>query len=202
MTTYTWPQTALYTPNEQKLLIIHNQIVTESILSKYKQVLSRPGAMWGWDILLSDMNPSELAEIEAFITRLSGQEHWVTMFDWIRPVPRGTINLGGVTMSSTAAQFATSAILAGCGNTKTLLAGDWLKLGSQLVMNVTDATSNAGGVMTIEFRHMLRAQVSAGASVVLDHPTSNYIAMDPKMEFARQAGYAQPGPAIRLAEIF
>lgn len=202
MTVYAWPQTGLYTPTELKLMVVQNQAATKSLLSGYTQILTRPGARWGWDVRLSDVTPDELAQVEAYITRLNGREHWISFFDWLRPVPRGTINLGGVTTSGTISQFATSATLTGCGASKTLLAGDWLQLGTQLVMNVTDATANGSGVMTIEFRHMARAQIASASAVVLDHPVSNYIVAESNFESARQSGYAQPGPALRLEEIF
>jgi hypothetical protein len=202
MTIYAYETTGVFIPSKQNLLINGNQIVTESFLSGYVQVVTRPGAKWGWDITLGDCTPEELAVVEAFITRLDGREHWTTIYDFLRPKPRGTINLSGVTNNGTIAQFATTCNLSGCGNTKTLLRGDWLKLGTQLVMNVTDATSDAGGNMAIEFRHRMRAQVASGQPVVLDGPTSNYILESSNFESIRQEGYAQSGPTFRLGEIF
>lgn len=202
MTTYAWPSSDLFKPAEAKLLIMHNQAVTESVLSGAVQVLSRPGARWGWDLILSDMVPDELAQVEAFIIRLSGRQHYVTLIDPLRPVPRGTINLSGVTTTGTTAQFATSVVLAGCGNTTTLLAGDWIKIGTQLVMVMADATASSGGAMTVEFRHPLRASVTGGTSVTTNGPTSTYILAESGFESARQSGFAQPGSAFRFIEIF
>lgn len=202
MTVYAWPSTGTFTPTGMKLRVAQNQAAEVSILSGYTQVLSRVGAKWAFDVDLPECTPDELAQLEAYFTRLNGMEHWTSFFDWMRPVPRGTINLSGVTNSGSIAQFATTATLAGCGAGATLLAGDWLKLGTQLVMNVVDATANGSGVMSIEFRHMMRAAVTTGQSVVLDHPTSNYILESSNFESLRQSGYAQVGPKVGIVEIF
>lgn len=202
MTIYAWPNTGIFTPEGMKFRVVQNQASERSILSGYTQVLTRVGAAWAFDVDLPECTPDELAQLEAFFTRLNGKEHWISFFDWMRPVPRGTINLSGVTNSGSIAQFATTATLTGCGAGATLLAGDWLKLGTQLVMNAVDATANGSGVMNIEFRHMTRASISTGQSVVLDHPTSNYILESSNFESLRQAGYAQVGPKVSIVEIF
>jgi len=202
MSIYAWPQTGLFVPQEMKYRVEQNQAESESLLSKFSQVITRVGAKWVWDITLPDVTPDELSELEAFFTRLNGKEHWVSFFDWMYPVPRGSISLSGVTNSGTITQFASTATLVNCGANATLLAGDWLKLGTQLVRNVANATANGSGTMNIEFRHMTRASVSTGQAVVLDRPTSNYILESSNFESIRQSGYAQRGPTVSIKEIF
>jgi len=192
----------MYTPQEMVYRTVINQAETNSLFSKYTQILTRLGAKWAWDVTLPEVTPDELSEIEAFFTRLNGKEHWIAFFDWMYPVARGTINLSGVTNNGVISQFAETAVLAGCGNTRTLLSGSWLKLGTQVVRTVLDATSDAGGAMNIEFRHRTRAQISTGQAVVLDHPVSNYILESSNFESIRQSGFAQKAPKVSLVEIF
>lgn len=204
MTTYTWPTTRHFRPSETVLRIYDNaQRVAESPLSGDVQTLSMPGARWGWDITLSGASGDELASIEAFLVRLSGREHRVSLWDFKRPRPRGTCNTSGVTLNSTAAQFATTLSLAGCGASKTLLAGDWLGLSSgQVVMVVADATANGSGVMSVEVRQMLRAQVSSGASVTLEKPTALYVRTDSNLAQMRNGNVTQEPVAMSFVEVF
>jgi hypothetical protein len=202
VTTYAYPTAANFLPSRQSLLIKVNQQMSSSPLSGDVQVLTRPGSRWGWDVQLPQQLPSELAAVEAFLARLNGREHLITIHDHFRPVPRGTCNLTGVTTSGTISQFATTATLQGCGATRTLLAGDWIKIASQLVMIVADATANGSGVMSIEFRHAMRASVSSGAAVVLDRPTSTYMMASSDLEILREATYSQEGPTFQLVEDF
>ena len=200
MTTYAWPATSHFIPESQVLQIFTNQEVHVSPESGYTQVQDNPGAKWGWDLGFSVLDPAELAEIEAYHIRLNGMQHVVSLYDFFRSVPRGTINLSGVTTSGITAQFATTCTLANCGANKTLLAGDWFKIGTQLVMAAADATANGSGVMTVEFRHMLRAQVGAGSAVVLDKPTSTFRMADRNLSIGRKAGWGQEGPTVRFIE--
>lgn len=180
---------------------VHNNQVFQSPLSGFTQTSSLPGSRWGWSV---DWGPSRSAHrqsLEGLLTRLSGREHRLQLWDMKRPRPRGTINTSGVTASA-AVQFATTLTLNGCGASTTLLSGDWFSVGGQLLMCVVDATANGSGVMTVEFRHMLRAAVSGGAAVTLIQPTALYILESPQLEFQRQPGFAEPGLSATFVEVF
>ena len=69
-------------------------------------------------------------------------------------------------------------------------------------MCVLDATANGSGVMTVEFRHMLRAAVGGGAAVTLNQPTALYILSGSTIDMPRQPGRAQTGLAADLIEVF
>jgi hypothetical protein len=181
---------------------MYNQVVNTSPLSGDSQVLTRPGSKWGWDIDLSEVVPSELSEIEGYLIRFNGRQHLMTIHDFFRPAPRGTCNLSGVTTDGAVAQFVSTIGLKGCGAAKTLLYGDWVKIGSQLVMSVGDFTADGTGRMTIEFRHSLRQAIADNSACILDKPTSTYTLSESNLEVVRQDSYAQPGPKFRLVEEF
>lgn len=201
MTTYAWPTG--YAPTNSRLVTLSNQGVSVSPLSGYVQTNTHPGSRWGWVLDMPALSGPRTAALEAFFVKLQGREHRVSLWDFKRPQPRGTCNLSGVTVSTTAAQFATSVVLTGCGASKTLLAGDWVKFATgQLVMVTDDATANGSGVMTINIRHSLRAAVSSTTAVTLDRPTALYVLTDSRQEFQRVPGAAMPGGVFEFEEVF
>lgn len=204
MTIYTWPTTRAAVPREAQWHIVDPlQRSNTSPLSGYTQTVSMPGAKWGWTLEFGGQRSDVRQEVEAFLLRLSGMEHRVALWDLKRPRPRGTCNLAGVTLAATAAQFATTLQLAGCGSGRTLLAGDWLGLATgQLVRVVASATADGSGAMTVEVRHMLRQAASAGSAVTLDKPTALYIRTEASLTMPRQPGRAEPGFSVGFEEVF
>lgn len=200
MTTYTWP--SAYVPQTAALRIIVNARHNMSSENGVTQTVTRPGSRWGWSITMAPMRTAVRDDFEGWLTGLSGMEHRISTWDWKRPTPRGTCNTSGVTLNATASAFATSLQLAGCGNGKTLLRGDWLSVGGQLLRVVADATANGSGLMTVEVRHALRAQVASGAPVTLDRPIALYILTEPTIELPRMPGPVQPSFGFDLIEVF
>lgn len=204
MTTYAWPNTGDFLPRTSEWRVVDpNQRSNDSPLSGYSQTVSMPGAKWGWSLDFGNHGDARREAIEAFLLRLSGRQHRVSLWDLKRPRPRGTCNLSGVTVHASAAQFAETLQLAGCGAGNTLLAGDWIGLVSgQVVRVVADATANGSGQITVEVRHMLRTAVSAGSAVTLDRPTALYVRTDSGLAMPRQPGRVQPDFSVEFVETF
>ena len=214
MTTYAWPQAPankwhLFMPSTIMLRQRHNNIVHESPQSGAVQVISTPGSKWGWVFDLTPHRKEDRPFVEAFLTRLAGREHRVTVHDMRRPVPQGTINTSGVTCGTHAA-FAQVITLNGCGNARTLFAGDWLGLANgQLVMVVPDLSNNfsytatSGGVITpVYITPMLRSPLTSGQAVTLNKPTATYQLAETMMDYPRQSGFSEPPLSIELVETF
>lgn len=204
MATYPWPSDPRLVPQRADLQSHINARSNASPETGATQAVTRVGSKWGWSIVLPAMRPDAQQRMEAWVQRLSGYEHRAQVFDWKRSRPRGTCNLSGVSVSGTIAQFATTGTLAGCGAGKTLLAGDWLQFGSggQLVMVAADATADGSGNMSVEFRWAARTAIGNGTAVVLDRPTALYVLADPNISIPRAPGFAQPGFALDLIEVF
>ena len=205
MTTYAWPAYAsdkAFWPASVELGQWHNNREHESALSGDIQTNSVPGAKWLKTLNFPEQTWPERARLHAFLTRLSGKQHRVSLFDPHLPAPQGTINLAGVTVQTLAAQFATSIILQGCGNTRTLLRGDWFGVNGQAVITVVDSTSNAGGIMTVEFRHPLRASAAVSAAVTLSSPTALYILVTSEFGAPYGTGNRAPPLSIQFREVF
>lgn len=200
MSTFDWPDIRAWLPREMALTSRQNQADTGSPLSGYMQVLTRPGARWGWRMQFSGNTLEERRLIEGYFLRLAGREHRLRLWDLRFPKPQGNCNLTGVTVASTAPAFARSMALQGCGAGRQLLAGDWFATPTQLLRVVGDSTADGAGNMTVLFEHMLRSSVSAGAAITLVRPTSTYALAESDLEFPRVPGLAAPPFAVELIE--
>lgn len=203
MSTYAWPSGRAFVPQTASLRVFANGRDNESPENGTSQTVTRPGSKWGWSVVMKAMSVADRDDFEGFLIGLSGREHRVTAHDWKRPQPRGTCSLSGVTLGASAAQFATSVQLAGCGAGKTLLRGDWIGFSTgQLCRVVADATADGAGAMTVDFRHSLRAALSSGTAVTLDRPTALYILSEATLEFPRRPGRTQEPFGFDLVEVF
>lgn len=204
MTTYSWPTAELkHMPQTAVLRVITNGRSNSSAESGVTQTVTRPGSRWGWSVSMAPMRLAVRDDFEGYLIGLSGMQHRISTHDWKRPTPRGTCNLSGVTVSSSAAQFATSVVLAGCGASKTLLRGDWIGFSSgQLCRVAADATANGSGVMTVQIRHSLRAALTSTSPVTLDKPTALYVLTDSALEMPRAPGPLQPSFGFDMIEVF
>ena len=116
---------------------------------------------------------------EALALQLRGRVNTLEAWDYGKPAPLGTLR-GSITLSAAHAAGATTLNLVAAGQVgKTLLAGDWLRLGtglgsSQLVKVVVGGTTNGSGAVTVTVEPPLRYAFSSGVSVTWDKPTTFY----------------------------
>lgn len=111
---------------------------------------------------------------KSLLMTLRGKTKQLELWDIQRPTPIGTMR-GNMTLNGDHAQGATTlSIIATGENSKTLLAGDLLGLGStttqQVVMVVADATSNGSGIISVTIEPPLRNAFTGGAAVTWDKP--------------------------------
>jgi len=79
---------------------------------------------------------------------MRGQSNKVALYHFARAAPAGTVR-GALTLNASAAQGASSIVVTGCNPaTGTLIAGDMLGVGGQLLMVAADCTAVAG-VITV-----------------------------------------------------
>lgn len=206
MATYSWPTGTAYQPTRMEWGRLDNDRFTTSPLSGYSQTLSVPGSRHEVVLTFPPQKQSDRDKLEAFLWKLNGVEHRVSLWDMGQGArtgqPAGTINRTGVTVSSTAAQFATTMVLTGCGASTTMLANDRFSVNGQLLINVDDATANGSGVMTLtNFRPMLRAQATAGAAITLIKPTALFFLPEP-VRLPRVESYMAPELTVRFLETF
>lgn len=204
MTTFAWPTGDSAFSQFSAAVWKPKQIAfeSESPLNGDVQTTTRPGGRWGWQLHFFSQTWAERRRVIAFLERLNGREHRISFIDPANPSPQGTIALTGVTVSTSAAQFAQSLVLANCGAGATLLRGDWIKVGTQSLKVVADATADGSGVMTVTVRNMLRAAVSAGAAVTTNNVSSLFVLADPNWSAAFNPGNIADPFTIDLIEVF
>lgn len=203
MTTFAWPtgDSAFSQFSAMVWKPRHNCDSSVSPLNGDVQTISRPGSRWGRALTFWPQTFDERRRVVAFLERLNGQEHRISMTDPLQPSPRGTIALSGVTASTGAAQFAQQITLANCGAGTTILRGDWLGIGGQAVKVITDHTANGSGVMTVGFRHMLRAAVSGGDPITTNNVSALFILADANWQASYNGSHAEPF-VLDLIEVF
>lgn len=202
MTTYTWPSD--FPVNQFEMRIAPNSRTFVSPYAPASiQTIDLLGERWIITMTMpSTNNPVFGAHREAFFNRLQGQTNSVAIWHQKLTAPQGTLRgsipvswktSGGATMNWTVARGAAMNWSAGSpvvvadiqqlANTgviqtipgRTLLAGDPIGIGGQLVQIMATATANGSGLMAIEFQPRARQLIPAGASVLWDRPTANFI---------------------------
>ena len=203
MTTFAWPTTDLAFSQLSSMVWKPRTLsrASESPLNGDVQTVSRPGSRWGLSLTFFPQTWAERRRVIAFLERLNGQENRISFIDPTNPSPQGTIALSGVTLNVAVGQFSQVLTLANCGAGATILRGDWLKVGSQAVKCVQDATADGAGVMAVSVRHMLRAAYASGTSVTTNNVSALYILADPNWTASYNGSHADPF-AIDLIEVF
>ena len=131
-----------------------------------------PGARWTCTLTYpADAEHITRPALEALLVSLEGGVNRLALPHFGRPYPNGTMR-GAPTVAITAAAGAKTISLASANGT--LKAGDILGIGGQWVM-VKDDTASTAGSMNVNFMPALRAQASAGASVVWNKPTALFV---------------------------
>ena len=111
MTTYTWPASLRAAAFEAQL--VPNVRSFTSPYGGASQALDLLGERWRFALELPACMPHESGVREALFTKLRGGAHRVSLHHMARPQPVGTLR-GLPTLKTTAAQGASSIVLAGC----------------------------------------------------------------------------------------
>lgn len=138
------------------------------------------------------------------ILRLQGRVNQLAVHDYDNPAPLGTMR-GTLTLASAVAAGATSlSVTGGAGQAgTTLLAGDWIGIGSgstrQLVSVAANATANGSGVIALTIAQPARWAQSSGSSVAWDKPTALFRQRTSSNSWSRD-GDVRTGYSLDLVE--
>lgn len=182
-----WPTTAEFRPAAVRWGVVTPKSAWRAFYTGQRQSVSHLADRLRctlWLPLVRD--PAALARREAFFAGLSSTGDWVRLMRFDRLAPNGTAR-GTVTMLSTAAAGARTIALTGITpvSTGTLLAGDVLGTGGNLLMVSATATANASGQMAaVSLVTPLLAAASVGAAVTWNQPTGQFelVGEDPTVE--------------------
>lgn len=170
-----------------------NDVLFRSMFSSQSVEVSSP--LWITTISSPPQYEATSGAWQAFLMSIRGQTNQVAMWNLARPLPLGTMR-GTMTLNSSAAAGATTlSITSGSGQaSKTLVAGDFLQLGSsttqQMVMVIADAVADVNGLISVNIEPPMRNAFSAGASVVWDKPKALFRRVDSKSSWDYDAHMA------------
>jgi hypothetical protein len=207
MSTFDWPLTAGFLPEQFSLDPESRTLASESILSGSVQTSGTPGMRFKCHMVLPSAAAVDRAAVEGFLSKLNGREHRVRLWHFTRPgvggygYPMGSINQNGVTVSVAAAQFASTITLAGCGANKTLQAGDFFSVNGQLLLNPDTVVANGSGVMVLPAISRLRVAAAAGQAVTLVRPYSTFV-MDSNSYVSSYVPGANQPIGLDFTEVF
>lgn len=141
------------------------------------------------------MTAAQAAVWKALVLGLDGLNNHLAAWNLVETAPRGTMR-GTMTAGALSAGATSATITAAGQGTNTLLAGDWLQIGSgltgQLVMVTADAVAS-GGVITVSFKHPMRYAQSGGVAVTWDKALGHYKLMSQSPNWSYEAGTLAQG---------
>jgi hypothetical protein len=151
-------------------------------------VADLPGARWAFSLRLDGLTREERGIMEAFMAKLRGGGNRFTCHDLINPRPRGTMR-GSVQVHITGVPGATGVwINAGGGQAgTTVLEGDKLSIAGELKVSLSSVTLDGSGVGALTVEPPFRGQPAAGASVVWDKPTAQFMPVEPSWRIEYRA---------------
>jgi hypothetical protein len=194
MTTYTYPTGRAFCPAQMTWGSMPLVRRSNSIMSGATQVLQRPGGRWKVTLDFPVQKRAQRADIVGIFFALAGGAHKVSLWNFARPAPLGTIGTSGVTAQA-AAQFAESITLNASG---TIEPGDMFSVSGQLFMCIQRATGS--GSITVPVRHMVRTAIAGGSAVTLIQPTTTFIPTSDDWAAPESAGGWCPPVSIELVE--
>jgi hypothetical protein len=166
------------------------------------QALEASAPVWAVSITATP-DPTQIGRWKALLLQLRGRTNQLALWDKGREQPIGTMR-GSMTAPATF-QGATSLTITAAGQAgKTLLAGDYLGVGTgllqQVVMVVADAVANASGVINVVFEPALRNSLSAGAVVTWYRPCALFRRQDSTSQWENKPGGIVDGLSLDLLE--
>lgn len=189
MTTLSFPVLSKAAPHRFEWWLSSPSQVSESPFDASEQTLELGAGRWACRVGFDPLLPADDGLLAAFVAQLRGMSGRCYLWHMARPVPRGTINLAGVTLGGNVAAGATTLALAGCGAAKTLLRGDLISVEYELKRVVAaDVTADGAGAMaTVTVEPPFRDAHTSGTAVVTDQPKAIF-----RLEGDRHGGGFRP----------
>ena len=173
MTTYTYPSTSQFRPQGFDIGLRSSVIVSTSSLNGSTQTVEISGPRWVCSLHYGSQSLGDRAAVEGFWSAVRGQVNRVSLWHLSRPAPRGTMR-GSPVLTSAVAVGDTSIAITTTAYA-TLLSGDMIGVGAQILQVTADATATAGGALTVSVSPPARSIVSGASSVVWDKPSAVFL---------------------------
>lgn len=165
-------------------------IQSRSPITGATEAIEFPAERWQISATYPERLLRDSGAAEAFFARVVGGVERIRIYNWLRPVPRGSMR-GTPTLNAAIARGARQIAI---NTTGTLEAGDFFKVGNQLHQAFTSAVPS-GGVLLVDVVHRVRAASPAGTAVLWDRPTALFVLPTDTSRAAyspgKMAGFAQ-----------
>ena len=198
MTTYAFSDTGLK-PTSSAWSIQSNTKTYRSPLTQAVQTARRGGEYWQCTLNFANLTDADRAKLQAFLVRLNGQEHRVSLND--RHPNRGAqkaVTTALVNGSSETGHLIDTDGWNTSGN-PVLSAGDRVQIGNQLVMVVADA-DQSGGAATLEVRPAIRSAPADNSAVDPVNPLGIFMLATPVVGWSNSRGVLFSDVSIQLVE--
>ena len=151
---------------------------TKRHVSPYTQsldTLGMVGTRWAFGASWKNLLIADRALIEAWLAEMDGLNGRFYYSHPLWTVPRGTAR--GTGTCSAASQLATTITLNGLASGATLLKGDFIEIGTGLLVRATaNGTASGGGVITnLAIAPMLRTAVAGSTAFTLVAPKAQFM---------------------------
>ncbi len=171
MALYTWP--ASLKPQKVMWRLRTNAIRSPSMFTGVSQVAVMPGSLWEVNMEFTGHLTRFRREHEAFFLSIRGPADIVWMPAPDRPIPRGTMRGAPTLATQMGVGVKTATIVTTAG--ATLLAGDFVSIGTYLFMVRVNAVANGAGLMSVEFVNAAKVTRAAGTPVEWDRPHTGFL---------------------------
>lgn len=172
MTTYTWPSAII--PSSSEWRFLSNTASFVSPLSGTTRTLSRGGDRWACTLVFNALTGANRADLQAFLARLRGQAHRVTLPDHSY-YKRGALTANILVNGGSQSGVSLVCDGASAGITNAMRAGDYVTVGGYPYMVVADANSDGSGNITLTLNRPLLATPADNATVNLTAPTGTFL---------------------------
>ncbi|WP_288436545.1 hypothetical protein [uncultured Pseudomonas sp.] len=160
-----WPESL--EPTDVTWGITYNNRAFTSTLSNAQQVFGFPGAYWQCTLNFGVLYPEDERELTALLGRLQG------MFGTVKipAITRQRDDDIGTPVVAVAGALGLSMQLSGVKpSAKVFKLGDYISVAGEMFEVVQDATSSAGGAVTVQLNKRIRKAIAAGTAVEYRRP--------------------------------
>tara|TARA_B110000503_G_scaffold16133_1_gene22934 strand:- start:7962 stop:8561 length:600 start_codon:yes stop_codon:yes gene_type:complete len=176
MTIFSFPSII---PASSSFELVTNTKTFRSPLTNSVQTASRKGSLWKVGMSFNNLHGSQRAEMQAFLTKLNGQEHRFALYDHSyarRGGGTGTLSVNGANQGGSSLVCVTE----GFSITGYLKAGDYISFNNELHMVTDDANSDGAGAITLKIAPPIRKPTINNQSIDYDSPVNGVFMLSSK----------------------
>jgi len=202
MATLDWPSTRAFQPASITWGARTPKSTWRAFFTGQRQQVSHAADRLRATLELPPCLPADAGRREAYLLALARTGDWVRLRHYAREAPAGTLR-GSPLVNANAAAGATSIVLKNCATGATLIGGDMLGIGGNLLtVAYAGAVEAGGGLMTVPLLLPLRVAVATDNAVTWDKPTGTFQFEPDAVDMEYTAPRVQRGVSLQFTEVF